>query len=170
MEQYILYLYMKQLVKSLDNDFSTSFNDMNFNKPYSVGIYIKGAEVSTYRDISDGSIYNFIHRVQFIIQGSNESDSLFKILELSSKLRSALIHTYNLIYNITTTEKLQKQETSESEEENQEETETERQTDYEIIITKVGLLGEVDFKGKTSQNIPRYSLNIKTEYSVKRKE
>ena len=58
MEQYILYLALKEMVNSLNNNFKCSFNDMDSNKDNVVGIYIKGAEPSTYRTLKDGKYYN----------------------------------------------------------------------------------------------------------------
>ena len=58
MEQYVLYLILKEMVKNLDTSFKYTFNDMDSNSDYSVGIYIKGAEPSEYRSLKDGKYFN----------------------------------------------------------------------------------------------------------------
>lgn len=139
MEQYILYKYLKQLMLSFSDKFSITFNDMPLDKDMSAGIIIRGGEPSPYRNLTSGQYAETISRVQFIIQGGLDSDSLFEILKLSSKLKKALNSTFN------------------------------KKQDVDgaiLVIMSCSMLGDISNKGKTKQGRPVYSLNYKIKYDV----
>lgn len=163
MEQYALYLALKNILLSLSDEFKYSFNDMDSNGKNVAGIYIKGAEPSEYRSISDGSYYNYISRVQLLYQGDNNNNSLMSMLILVSKVRNALIRASNRIY--TTSPQISYMGNS-IVFRNKNEPFREEEEEVKVILTKVDLLGEVDFKGKTGQGLPKYSLNFKINYSL----
>ena len=161
MEQYALYLVMKKKVLELSNKFTCSFNDMDFNKPNVIGIYIKSGGTPSERALSDGGYYNYRARVQFIIQGDNSKQSLMDVLDIASSLRNTLSLCSNSSelleranceltwYN----DKIVYDPTHQIE-------------GYNILVTlcEVSLLGEVDFKGKSGQGLPKYSINFIMEY------
>lgn len=156
MEQYILYLYLKSVLKSINDVFKCSFNDMDMNKGNVCGIYIKGGEPSEYRDLASGNYINNTARIQFLLQGSDSTQSLFDVLDAVSKLKKALVISSNTVYNL-----------SESDIENlNSKLSSTKYEGVKLFINLTRLLGEVDFKGKTSQSLPRYSLNLHTYYSV----
>lgn len=139
MEQYVLYLYLKNLILSLSDKFSITFNDMPLDKDMSVGIIIRGGEPSPYRDLASGQYAETISRVQFLLQGDLSSNSLFEILKLSSKLKDTLNSTFN-----------KKQDVDGS----------------TLVIMSCSMLGDVTSTGKTKQGRPVYSLNYKIKYNV----
>lgn len=163
MEQYALYLALKNILLSLSDEFKYSFNDMDSNGKNVAGIYIKGAEPSKYRSISDGSYYNYVSRVQLLYQGDNNNNSLMNMLILVSKVRDALIRASNRIY--TTSPQISYMGNS-IVFRNKNEPLREEEEEVKVILTKVDLIGEVDFKGKTGQGLPKYSLNFKINYSL----
>lgn len=148
MEQYALYLAIKKIIKELNNNYNISFNDMDFNKENSIGVYIKGGEVSNYRNISTGDYYNYIARVQLLLQGGKTVDSLYNLLNLASNIRNEIIHRSNSNMIILSDNKILK-------------------SDIEINFGLIKLLGDVSFDSKTSQGLPKYSINIKINYFIK---
>lgn len=154
MEQYYIYLLLKQLVKEMDDRYTITFNDMDFNKPFSIGIYVKQAEPSDYREVKTGKYWNIKSRVQFVMQGPNTGNmSLFSLLELASKIKGKLVTYCNSVWELDNpikdfipTDKV------------------------ELAISLTELLGDVDFKGKTAQGLPKYSLNFKIYYQIGGKE
>lgn len=161
MEQYILYLVLKGIIKGLNSKYKISFNDMDENGVDVIGVYIKGAEPSQYRELSTGRYYNYSARAQILIQCDNNSNSLFELLNLATKIRDAMISTSNVIYNNIPDvkyidgdyRKINKDTDAEGESVN-------------LGLSSVSLLGETDFKGKTSQGKARYSLNFKIHYFI----
>lgn len=149
MEQYVLYVLIKNIIKDLtDNKYSVSFNDMDFNKPESIGIYIKGGEVPKYRNLSTGNYFNFIHRVQIVLQGNNTNEGLFGVLDAATKIRNYMVVQNNTLHTVNDP-KL-------------------GEDDIDIQIGLVKLLGETNFNNKTSQGLPVYSINFKIQYYVRR--
>ena len=148
MEQYALYVLLKNIIKDINNKYTVSFNDMDFNKENSVGIYIRGGEVSQYRDISTGRYYNYVSRVQFLLQGGKTVNSLYDVLSLASELRDRLIILNNTNHSIVADNKIIKDNLT-------------------IDLGLVKLLGDVNFTEKTSQGLPKYSINFKINYIIK---
>lgn len=148
MEQYALYILLKNIIKEINSNYSISFNDMDFNKENSIGIYIKGGEVSNYRDLSDGRYYNYIARVQFMLQGGKTLDSLERVLYTGSNLRDRLITMSNTSHNILADNKI-------------------IHDNLKLSLGLVKLLGDVNFDSKTSQGLPKYSINFKINYYIK---
>lgn len=150
MEQFYIYLVIKQIIQSIDDRYTITFNDMDFNKPLSVGVYIKQAEPSDYRDIRTGNYWNIKSRVQILFQGPNTGNqSLFSLMALASKIKQKIstscntrFEVENPVIDFISTEKVQ------------------------VMFSLTELLGDVDFKGKTAQGIPRYSLNFKIYYQI----
>ena len=56
MEQYVLYLVLKEIAKQLDSNFNYSFNDMDSNADNVCGIYIKGQSLLSIEHLVMGSI------------------------------------------------------------------------------------------------------------------
>lgn len=161
MEQYALYLVLKDRVKAIDNTYKCSFNDMDSNAPSVIGIYVKSGGTPKKRELSTGNYYNYTARVQFLIQGSNSNDGLMSTMMIASSLRSALITCSNLEFPVNEQLKW-----------------VNGKIVYDpdnklvgngisVLLTKVSLLGEVDFKGKTTQGLPKYSINFRVEYYCK---
>lgn len=156
MEQYILYLALKEIVNSLNNNFKCSFNDMDSNKDNVVGIYIKGAEPSTYRTLKDGKYYNTINRVQFLIQGGLDNNSLLNCLNLSTMIKESLPATYNLYKNIAVKERDSKILNINIKDNNV----------VNLLIIKIDLMSDIISLGKSEQGRPRYSINFKVTYNL----
>lgn len=165
MEQYALYLVMKQQLLNIDSSFKCSFNDMDSNRPNSVGIYVKSGGTPRRREISTGSYYNYMARVQFDILGDNSKTSLMNVLSLASRLRNTLQNSSNKVFYVQDEQIKWVNGAIVYDPDG-----SLVGSDIEVILCKVALLGEVDSKGKTGQGLPRYSLNIRAEYYVKDKE
>lgn len=165
MEQYALYLVMKKEVLKLSNDFKCSFNDMDFNKPNVVGIYVRGGNTPNSRELGTGKYYNYTARVQFIIQGDNSKQSLMSVLDIASRLRTALETSSNRVIVLSNEEvkwvngKIVYDPKNEL-----------VGNDIEVVLCSVGLMGEVSFHGKNQMGLPKYSLNIYVNYYCKVKE
>lgn len=162
MEQYALYLALKEMLLSISQDFKISFNDMDINKGNVCGIYIKAGEPSEYRTISQGHYMNHSARVQFMFQGDNSNDSLFDVLRVASKLKDSLIISSNTTKSTPKTIRWIDGELAVVNGDSE-------ITDDEVVtvlMSLVTMLGEVDFKGKSEQGLPRYSLNFKIYYSI----
>lgn len=150
MEQFALYLILKNIIKDIDidNKYTISFNDMDFNKPYSLGIYVKGGEVSQYRQLGTGQYLNYVNRVQLIIQGDRSNEGLADTLRIASKIRNTFVILNNKNIDVP------------------ENSFFEGQT-LQIQLGLVKLLGEVNFNNKTAQGLPVYSINFKFNYFLK---
>lgn len=160
MEQYVLYLVLKEIAKELNSNFEYSFNDMDSNADNVCGIYIKGAEPSQYRTLSDGKYYNIINRVQFLIQGGLDNDSLMNSLRLGSNLKDALIRASNKY--IIAPSKIG------IDGDGQIVIATDGQTleSLTVVLTKVDLLSDLVNIGKSEQGRPRYSINFRINYEL----
>ena len=161
MEQYALYLIMKDQVKAIDSNYKCSFNDMDSNAPNVIGIYIKSGGTPRKREISTGKYFNYTARVQFLIQGDNNKNSLMTTMQLASSLRNALICDSNLEFPVNEQIKWVDGKIVYDPEDML------GGNDISVLLTKVSLLGEVDFKGKTTQGLPKYSINFRVEYYCK---
>lgn len=158
MEQYALYLVMKDQVKTIDSNYKCSFNDMDSNAPKVIGIYVKSGGTPRKREISTGKYFNYTARVQFLIQGDNSKDSLMTTMQLASSLRNTLICDSNLVKDINEQVKWVDGKCV------YDPTNKLGGSDIQVTLCKVSLLGEVDFKGKTGQGLPKYSINFRIEY------
>lgn len=160
MEQYVLYLILKELAKELDNNFKYSFNDMDSNADNVCGIYIKGAEPSQYRTLKEGVYCNTVNRVQFLIQGGLDNNSLMSSLSLGSKLKDALIRASNRYI-------IAPPEVGYDEEGNIVKAKTgEILNRITVVLTKVDMLSDLVNIGKSEQGRPRYSINFKIYYEL----
>lgn len=160
MEQYVLYLVLKEIAKELNSNFEYSFNDMDSNKDNVAGIYIKGAEPSQYRTLKDGVYYNIINRVQFLIQGGLDNNSLMNSLRLGSNLKETLIRASNRY--IIAPSKIGVDEDGQIK--IQEDGETLQ--GLTVVLTKVDLMSDLVSLGKSEQGRPRYSINFKINYEL----
>lgn len=161
MEQYALYLALKNIIMEMMEGFKCSFNDMDSNASNVVGIYVKGGEPSIYRELGTGVYINSVARVQFLVQGGQTNDSLMSVLELMDKLKKAMSKAFNRIEDVssqlTIVDGVLMRKTPDSSDD----------FPVEVMILSTKLLGEADFLGKSGQGLPRYSLNIKFEYNIK---
>lgn len=160
MEQYVLYLVLKEIAKQLDSNFDYSFNDMDSNADNVCGIYIKGAEPSQYRTLSKGEYFNIVNRVQFLIQGGLDNNSLMNSLRLGSNLKDTLIRASNRY--IIAPSKIGKDG------DGQIVIATDGQTleSLTVVLTKVDLLSDLVNIGKSEQGRPRYSINFRINYEL----
>jgi len=159
LEQYVLYLVLKDIVNSINDTFKTSFNDMDSNKDNVVGIYIKGSEPSKYRSLADGRYLNIVNRVQFLIQGGLDKNSLMNSLKLASKIRKSLITTCNATIEAPSQIAIRDDEIIVDNDNTE--------SSVEVIITKFDILGDVTSLGKSEQGKPRYSINFRVNYTVR---
>lgn len=165
MEQYALYLVMKQKLNSITSSFKCSFNDMDSNGDNVAGIYIKSGGTPRRRELSSGMYYNYSARVQFILQGSDNKESLMNVLSTASRLRNTLIRDSNLQVVVNDEQIKWVDGRIVYDQDNSLEG-----TGIEVTLCKVSLLGEVDFIGKNMQGKPKYSINFRIEYFIKDKE
>ena len=159
MEQYILYLVIKSLILSIDNSYTITFNDRNENGADTVAVYIRGGEVSMYRELSTGDYFNIGARVQILIQSDDTKSSLIKMLGLATKLKKGLVRTNNKEFqNIDGLTDLMSAP-------------FDCQASNLILgISDVKLLGEVNFSGKNTQGKPKYDINFNFDYYIRTEE
>lgn len=162
MEQYALYLVLKKILNEISEVFRVSFNDMDFNKGNVCGIYIKAGEPSEYRLLGSGDYLNHSARVQFLFQGSLNNQTLFTMLDAASKLRETLCRSCNRTIVAPPNIRWVDGELAVV----NDDVPVEEGEEVTVTISLIALLGEVDFKGKSEQGIPRYSLNFKIYYSI----
>lgn len=161
MEQYILYLAIKDIIDSFNSGYRCSFNDFKLNTDDIAAIRIKGAEPVEYRSLSTGAYYGYSCRLQILLQGGLTNNSLLKLLSLSSKIRSTLINTSNVTYStIPGIEDIEGQDITLPD------GKVVGAKDIGLVLSSIGLLGETDSKGKDTQGRPQYSLNFKIYYSI----
>lgn len=157
MEQFVLYLVIKQIINSINSKFKVSFNDMSITSEYVIGVYIKGSPTSSYRSLSTGRLYNYGARIQVVGQGGRDKAGLMELLDLMSKLRDIVIRAPNTTYS---------------------DIDGVSMVDGDIVLGNEGsslnltlaqtrLLGEVNFDGVSEQDLPKYSLNLQTFYFIK---
>lgn len=163
MEQYALYLILRDIVASTGCMFKCSFNDMNSNADNVTGIYIKGAEPSSYRTLGDGEYYNIINRVQFLIQGGLDNSSLMSCLRLGSDLKNTLIKSSNKIINATDKIGLDGDSRIIL---SSDVTAGQKLTSIKVILAKVDMLSDLVNIGKSEQGRPRYSINFRIHYEI----
>lgn len=159
MEQYLLYLVIKEIINNIDSSYKCSFNDFNLSGDNIAAIRVKGAEPVEYRAVGTGEYYGYNCRLQILLQGGLTHSSLLSLLSLASNIRNTLITTYNTKYtNIPVSGNIAKITVTGGNKLDI--------ADVGLVLNKVGLLGETDFKGKDSQGRPQYSLNFKINYAL----
>lgn len=164
MEQYALYLVLKDIINELGIEQSITFNDMDDNGHNCIGIYVKGDIPTSYRNISTGNYYNYSARVQVLMNGDLSNDGLMGLLSNASLIRDKLVTMNNTVHECS--DKVTILDGS---------LVYNRLDDVNGIgvvvrLSTVSLLGEVRFEGKNSQGLPRYSINFKIYYSIGGKE
>jgi hypothetical protein len=160
MEQYVLYLLFKDILKDdlLDLGFSISFNDIDIKKNKAVGCYVRGGQVSRYRELSSGSYINVNNRVSFRANCGLTKDELMDGLSLLNNIKYKVIKLNN---KILTLDSLPVRIV------NGEFVECEGLTgSCKIVISNISLLSDILFLGKTEQGISRYTLNINVVYKI----
>lgn len=160
MEQYALYLVLKEIISKLGYDFKISFNDYDINGDNIIGILFKSGSNPKYRELSTGKYYDYTNRVQLVIQSSYSKSSLIDTLNLIKNIRDVLTSSVlNNIYLVNTLRCRDNKITDSI---------TDNSGDEVYVgITKTHLIGDTDFKGKTSQTRSIYSLNIMFDYFIK---
>lgn len=161
MEQYALYLILKDIINKLGYNFKISFNDYDINGDNIIGILFKSGNNPEYRELSTGKYYGYSNRIQLVIQSSYTKDSLITTLNLIKNIRDILTSDIlNNIYKVDSLKyianKIIEVDTNNSEGD-----------DVYVGVTKTHLIGDVDFKGKTSQTRSIYSLNLNINYFLK---
>lgn len=160
MEQYALYLVLKDIINSLGYNFSISFNDIDINGDEVIGILIKSGSNPKYRELKTGEYAGYSNRVQILVQSSYDKGSLFSTLNLTEKIRDVLTSDVNNnIYKLRSLRyignKLSEVKNNSTEGE-----------EVSLGISSTHLVGDVDFKGKTSQTRSIYSLNLLINYYI----
>lgn len=170
MKQYVLYLILKEICKTLNSNFKYSFNDMDSNAADVVGIYIKGGETSNIRTLAKGEYFNSINRVQFFMQGDISKDSLMSLLQFGSDIKNSLITMSN---SFTQAPKGLKSDGSygigldvNGNIVLEDKFNTTELTPLVLKISKVDMVGDLNSLGKSEQGRPRYSINFKITYEV----
>ena len=160
MEQYVLYLLFKDILKDdlEDLGFSISFNDIDIKKNKTVGCYVRGGQVSRYRDLGSGAYINVNNRVSFRANCGLTKDELMDGLSLLNNIKYKVIKLNN---KILTLDQLPVRI------EDDEFVKCEGLTgSCRIVISNVSLLSDILYLGKTEQGISRYTLNINVVYKI----
>lgn len=157
MEQYVLYLVMKFIIREITDKFSISFNDMDEVKENSIGIFIRGGSISPYRVLATGGIMSLGARVQIIVHGDRSKNGLMNLLSLMSKIRDRVAVSPNSMFSHVDGVSIVDGSIESSEE----------GVPVDCFISRTSLLGEPTFIGYTKQDLPRYSFNFHVFYSIK---
>lgn len=160
MEQYVLYLLFKEILKDdlLDLGFSISFNDIDIKKNKTVGCYVRGGQVSRYRELSSGSYINVNNRVSFRTNCGLTKDELMDGLSLLNNIKYKVIKLNNKILTLSSLPvRIVDGEFVECEG---------LTGSCKIVISNISLLSDILFLGKTEQGISRYTLNINVVYKI----
>lgn len=145
MEQYGLFLALKELLKSWEGEpFSFGFNDMDINADFDCGVYIRGDAPGEYRDITTGAYVNRTARVQFLTQSDLSAEGNIATSTFAGFIRNLLSLTIHETITVTY-----------------------KETTYDVTIIKASLIGDVIPLGRNEQGRARYSLNALITYSVK---
>lgn len=158
MDDFILYQMFKQIILNINSEYTIRFRDIKTNQHNEIGIFIKGGEVdATKRVLNNAKYTRHFARVQVVIQSGDNENSLFKSLSLKHKLERAMESAYNKKYVVNCPVEINDDGTFEY---------SDNENDIQIMIIKTDLLGEADFKGYTSQGLPRDIINFKIEYII----
>lgn len=159
LEQYALYLVLKDIINKLGYGFEISFNDYDINGDNIVGITFKSGNNPKYRELSTGKYYGYTNRVQFTIQSGNTKSSLLNTLNLIGDIREVLTSSIiNNKYIVSSLRCIDGKITEDIDGNSGEE--------VYVWVTNVHLIGGADFKGKTSQTRSIYTINTMFEYYV----
>ena len=160
MEQYCLYLVLKDIINKLGYNYKISFNDYDINGDNIIGILFKSGNNPKYRELSTGKYYGYTNRVQLVIQSSYNKDSLVELLNLIYKIREVLTsginnkrYKVNSVKYIAGIFSLINNDNIDGD-------------DVYVTISKTHLIGDVDFKSKTSQTRSIYSINLMFDYFI----
>lgn len=160
MEQYALYLVLKDLITKLGYDFKISFNDYDINGDNVIGIMFKSGANPEYRELSTGKYYGYANRVQILVQSSYSKISLVDTLNLIQEIREVLTSGIsNNSYKVDALKYTNGKIVSKTED-------VDYGQDVLVGITSTHLIGDVDFKSKSSQNRSLYSLNLLFKYYI----
>ena len=163
MEQYALYLVIKEIIDNLGYNFKTSFNDYDINGDNVIGIIFKGGTNPQYRELSTGKYYGYTNRVQLIIQSGYTKASLLNTLSILKNIRDILTSgIINKVYRAGSMRnsggRLFINDNSGNDNSGNE---------VYVWITRTHLIGDVEFKSKSSQTRSIYSINMMFEYFIK---
>lgn len=162
MEQYALYLMLKDVINKLGYNYKISFNDYDINSDDVIGILFKSGNNPKYRELSTGKYYGYANRVQILIQSGYSKDSLFKLLNTISDIRNVLTSDINNIeYRIDSLKYIDNTIVDNSD------NSYSTGDDVVVGITSTHMIGDVDFKLKDGQNRSVYSLNLMINYYIK---
>jgi hypothetical protein len=161
LEQYCLYLVLKDLINNIGFNYKISFNDYDINSDNIIGILFKSGNNPKYRELSTGKYYSYTNRVQLIIQSSYSKDSLIELLNLIYKIREVLTSDINnKKYKVSSVKYIAGKFSLINNNTNID------GEDVYVTISKTHLIGDVDFKSKTSQTRSIYSLNLMFDYFI----
>lgn len=164
METAKLYCWFFSLLKSLDiNDIYTiKYNEMSFDvngdEPADdlanqIGIYIKGGQVKDI-DLTSGLQHNVNKRVQILLRGSLEQESIIKSSTYMDSVKTELLKSFNkelVLTDYFTVAELEEFGLTSGY--------------FNITIINCNILEDVNYLGKDEQSYPMYSLNCIITYT-----
>lgn len=156
-EHYVLYKLFKHLVPS--EGFNIMYNDMKLLEPNEGGFYIKGNQVSEYRDLETGLRKEKIANVTINVSGEDTRSSNLKLSSWLDTIVYILSQEHNMIYYVVDGINADGEDDCTI-------YDTEQENSYYISIRQVDNLSDPIPLGKDKMNIPRYSLNLKIYYNV----
>lgn len=163
MERYALFLVMKDIVKEIDANIKCSKDDMDFNAPGSCGIYFRNGGVSNYRELATGEYYNYKANVEFVMTSGNDKQSLMNLMSNISRLRNTLQKYCNVVVENGSIEQLKwVDDVGIVYDPNNEK----GGVDIIVNIAKTTLMSDVSFIGKTQQGLPKYTLDVRCDFSI----
>lgn len=158
MEQYILYLMFKDILKDYTSDFSFTFNDIDIKNLKSVGCFVRGSLVSNYRDLASGEYINIHNNVSFRVNAGLDKSAIMDGLTLCShikykltRLNNTKIDLHNLDYKLENRE-IVPCETHDG--------------SMSVFLSNCSLLSDILYLGKNTQGVSQYTINFKIKYHI----
>lgn len=152
MREYLIYLYLKQIIDSLtDSQYSFGYNNLRLERDNYISIYIRSQDPSGYRVLRSGQYYNTRQRVQVLIQSGLSDESYMEQQVLATQIFDTFSLLNNKFFEIDIPDKLNKHIQGDK---------------VSGVITLTTPLGSVQFDRRTTQGRVIQSLNFIIEYNL----
>ena len=145
-EHQMLYMYVKENIIGTVIDVCT-FNDMDVKATNNIGVYIKGSQVSNYRDLSSGKYLSRMADIVLNYNCYNTKEGIFDGISKLEAIRDKLETVNNKRVYFSNGQLSDKDN-----------------YDSFLSISQIDLMSDILYLGKNSFNIPGYSIRFKITY------
>lgn len=145
-EQEMIYRYIKSKTDDLDLSACT-FNDIDIKSTNSLGVFIKGSQVTSNRRLSDGTYIARLAHIVLNLNCNKTKAGIFEGVEKLEKLRNTFEREHNGFMYFKNNQVSNRDDFDEF-----------------LNISQIELMSDIVYLGKNSFEIPGYSLRIKLTY------